>query len=136
MKPSYPLHPSLSLFLSSTLLSSPFPRQGSSVLLLLFLFLLLLLLLRPLTATSSLRSSLLSLSLSPPFVRSPSFLFSSCSLCLFFHALRCRSLGRTAAAEQRTGARRDAFSRGMRCADKGPALLALTNKDTRQPSRE
>ena len=96
------LYPSLSLSFFPLLSLS----GGSSVLLLLFLFLLLLLRL-PLPR----RYALSSLSLLPIHRL----------LSLFFHALRCRSLGRTAHRCRS----RDAFSRGgMRCADiRGPSFV-------------
>ena len=106
------LYPSLSLSFFPLLSLS----GGSSVLLLLFLFLLLLLRL-PLPR----RYALSSLSLLPIHRL----------LSLFFHALRCRSLGRT--AHRCTS--RDAFSRGgMRCAEiRGPALLAPSDEQGYTP---
>lgn len=113
MKPSYPLSTLLSLSFFPLLSLS----GGSSVLLLLFLFLLLLLRL-PLPR----RYALSSLSLLPIHRL----------LSLFFHALRCRSLGRT--AHRCTS--RDAFSRGgMRCAEiRGPALLAPSDEQGYTPA--
>lgn len=117
MKPSYPLSTLLSLSFFPLLSLS----GGSSVLLLLFLFLLLLLRL-PLPRRYALFSLLPIRSLT---------VFS-----LSFSTL----YGAAVSAEQRTGARRAMHSlegnalRGY----KGPQLCwpLLTNKDTRQPSRE